>query len=262
MFKGISALLIWSALVLPLGATEISDDIYYIQARRENFFRRTWRRLTRRPRENQRSSTVGRGGANRDRCPYTAEELVAVIPVSPESQTPYLEQVVTGHPTWWFYVPYPSDGIQQAEFVLVDTEERILYQDSFVLEGTPGLVSFTWPQSESPLAHGEAYRWVFSIRCNPGNRSGDATVNGWVQRATAAEAAAFEPDVPATLDSYLAYSENLYWFDLLAQLDTLRSENPAEFELEWTTLLCLTLPEIYADTLACEALISEEEALL
>lgn len=252
-------------ILMPLLATPgWANTTQYAQRLRGNAIQRAWQRLTRRPQENQRSGTLGRGGANRDRCPYTEQELIAVIPVSLESQIPYIERVVTGYPTWWFYVPYESDGIQRAEFVLVDTEEVILYQDSFVLEDTPGLVSFTWPQSEDPLAHGEAYRWVFSIQCNPGNRSGDATVNGWIQRATAAEAIAFQPDAPVTPNSYLAYSENEepYWFDLLVQLDTLRRQNPAEFEPEWEALLCLTLPDIHAESLACESLLSEEEMAL
>jgi hypothetical protein len=203
----------------------------------EGFWENLVRRLGGRPSDNERAGTAGQGGANRDRCPYTTEELVAIVPVSAKSGIPYVEQTTADYPTWWFYVPYPSEREEQAEFVLIDAQENIIGEPhTFSINNTPGLVPYTWPETEDPLVAGESYRWVFSVICNTANRSGDATVNGWLQRADDVS------ETPSRLISaegdYLGDVDALYWFDFLNELNQLRTEDPEQFEPLWNSLLC------------------------
>ncbi|MBD2427326.1 DUF928 domain-containing protein [Phormidium sp. FACHB-1136] len=223
----------------------IPDPMIYAQgAQPEGFWVRTWQRLRGRSIPNQRSGSTGRGGANHDRCLYTTEELLALVPTAAETGLPYLEPVLTGHPTWWFYVPYAGNGRLRAEFALIDTAETILYTTEIILPPKSGLMAVSWPETEPPLSPGSTYRWVFSIRCNPTNRSGDATVNGWIQRATAEESAALATQLAAAPNPYAVLADSLYWFDLLATLNTLKTTNPQRFSLLWDGLLC----QVYAQS--------------
>ncbi|NJL47885.1 MAG: DUF928 domain-containing protein [Leptolyngbyaceae cyanobacterium SM2_5_2] len=218
--------------------------LYAQTNRQEGYWNNLWRRFTGRPSPTATSGSTSKGGANHDRCVYTTEELVALVPASAETGIPYLEPVLTGYPTWWFYVPYEGNGRLEAEFVLIDSAETILYEKSIEVPPEPGLIEISWPETEAPLAPGEIYRWVFSIRCNPSNRSGDATVNGWVQRATPDEAAALMADLSATQNPYQVLADSLYWFDLLAELNTLKSTDPQRFSPLWNGLLC----QVYAQS--------------
>lgn len=243
------------AVGLGLGATPgwaqspspdpVPNPVIYAQRNQpEGFWTRTWQRLTGRSAPSQRSGSANRGGANHDRCLYTTEELVALVPTSAETGLSYLEPILTGYPTWWFYVPYAGNGRLQAEFVLIDTAETILYEQTLTVPSTPGLMTVSWPETEPPLAPGAIYRWVFSIRCNPANRSGDATVNGWIQRATAEAEAALAAQLAAAPHPYQVLADSLYWFDLLAALNTLKNTDPKQFSPLWEGLLC----QVYAQS--------------
>ncbi|MFH7241384.1 MAG: DUF928 domain-containing protein [Spirulina sp.] len=223
----------------------VADTILYAQGNQsEGFWVRTWQRLRGRPAPSQRSGSTGRGGANHDRCLYTTEELLALVPTAADTGLPYLEPILTGYPTWWFYVPYAGNGRLQAEFVLIDADETILYEQAITVPPTPGVMPVSWPETEPPLSPGEAYRWVFSIRCNPANRSGDATVNGWIQRATTEESAALATQLATAPNPYQVLADSFYWFDLLAALNTLKTSDPQQFSPLWDGLLC----QVYAQS--------------
>jgi hypothetical protein len=245
----LAALLGLSLLAFPRVASSYSSppELLYAQVnRQEGFWSSLWRRLTGRPSGMGTSGSTSKGGANHDRCLYTTEELLALVPTSTETGIPYLEPVLTGYPTWWFYVPYAGNGRLQAEFVLIDSAETILPEEAIVITvpSTPGVMAVSWPETEPPLSPGKTYRWVFSIRCNPTNRSGDATVNGWVQRATPDEAAALMADLSEAQNPYQVLADSLYWFDLLAELNTLESTDPQRFSPLWDGLLC----QVYAQS--------------
>lgn len=227
--------------VFPTAASSQSSqpELLYAQAnRQEGFWGNLWRRLAGRPSDTGTSGATSKGGANHDRCVYTTEELLAIVPVSAETGIPYLEPVLSGYPTWWFYVPYEGNGRLQAEFVLIDEEESILYEHKILVPLVTGLISVAWPKTESPLAPGQRYRWVFSILCDPGNRSGDATVNGWIQRATPDEVAVLEASLNTSQPFYQILADSLFWFDLLAEVDSRKAADPQQFDPIWDGLLC------------------------
>ncbi|WP_204152034.1 DUF928 domain-containing protein [Leptolyngbya sp. CCY15150] len=242
-------ILVLLGLMLAISPTMASPDfssppLYAQSDSQEGFWSDLWRRLTSRPSPTATSGSTSQGGANHDRCLYTTEELLAIVPVSTETGIPYLEPVLSGYPTWWFYVPYEGNGRLQAEFVLIDDDEIILYEHKTLVPSTSGLMPISWNEDQPPLTPGQRYRWVFSILCNPGNRSGDATVNGWIQRVTADEAAALRDDLNDTQPTYLALVDSLYWFDLLAEVNTLKTSDPQQFAPLWDSLLC----QVYAQS--------------
>ncbi len=132
--------------------------------------------------------------------------LTAIVPKWKEPRTGktyVLGRTTSAHPTFWFYVPYQPGT--HAEFVLQDQEQYPIYQTSFELVGTPGVVSFTLPSiQKAALATNNNYFWYFKIKCDP-QGSTDDFVTGWVQRV--------EPS--PELD------ENDIWHDALTNQNTL-----------------------------------------
>ena len=190
----------------------------------QNAIQRFWRRFTSRPDPNSRPETVSKGGANRDRCPFADKALTAVVPISEEGIS-YLEQTSVAYPTWYFYVPYPPSLNRQVEFALLNTDEEIIYQTIVPLQNSPGVLSISLPTSERALEIDQTYRWVFSVICNPSNRSGDATVNGWVKRVEISQLEAELSRYDAQ-EQYVVYFENLLWFDAIDELFKLQEKNP------------------------------------
>lgn len=219
----------FTPVVLSIGAEPVQA---------QNLIQRIWRRFTSRPKRDERPATVGRGGANRDRCPYTKQELIALVPVSSNTGLPYFEKTLAAYPTWYFYVPYQPQLGRQIEFVLLDANENILYQQTFPLSNTPGILRVSLPNHISGLEINQAYRWVFSVVCNPSNRSGDATVNGWIERVPST-AIISNSETVGVRERYLLYADSLLWFDAIDELVSLRKTYPKDPELEevWNALL-------------------------
>ncbi|MBD1868471.1 DUF928 domain-containing protein [Cyanobacteria bacterium FACHB-471] len=205
------------------------------------------------PRNRNSGTASGRqfAGASRDLCPPTSTPLTALVPDT------NLGLTLDAHPTLWFYIPYASPQDYETEFVLIDAEENDVYKQNFSLPAEPGIISIQIPEQVA-LEAGDSYRWVISVMCNSGNRSGDATVNGWIQR------------VDRELDGQLAsttlegelllYSENALWYEMLTTLAQLRRDQPDDPEIEaaWKEFLTTSgLSESVASapvTLCCAAI--------
>jgi hypothetical protein len=126
-----------------------------------------------------------RGAATQDRCPFLAVSqpyLTALVPSTQNGEI-FIEKTVESHPTFWFYVPYSARDYVKVEFVLIDQNEQDVYKAIFpIVLKEPGIISIKIPETAPELDVNQKYRWVFSIICNPANRSGDITVNGWLKR--------------------------------------------------------------------------------
>lgn len=185
------------------------------------------------PRNRNDGAAAGRqfAGGGRDLCPPTPTPLTALVPAS------NLGLTLNANPTLWFYVPYASPQSYETEFVLIDAAENDVYEQNFPLPEEPGVIGIQIPEAVM-LQAGASYRWVVSVMCNPGNRSGDATVNGWIQRV--------DPEnlenqlAAASLDNkMLLYSEHDLWHEILTTLAQLRRDQPNDEEIAaaWAELL-------------------------
>jgi hypothetical protein len=196
------------------------------------------------PRNRNAGASTGRqfGGATRDRCPPVTTPLTALVP-----QT-NLGLTLDASPTLWFYVPYVSRPDSRSdlrsdlrsdstmEFALIDAEETDVYKQNFSLPQEPGIISIQIP--EQVALEAGTYRWVVSVICNAGNRSGDATVNGWIERVDA-ENLENQLAAAALENQMLLYSENDLWYEILTTLAQLRRDQPDDEAIAtaWTELL-------------------------
>lgn len=150
--------------------------------------------------------------------------MTAIVPATSEGIL-YIEKTVSERPTLWFYIPYKDSSGLQAEFILKDINETPIYKTTFPLKSTPGLINVS-PGKGHELKFGQQYRWVFSVICNSDNRSGDATVNGWLQRVDRVDILNIDPAKVSDKERLNFYTKNLLWFDVLNTLVDLNSTYP------------------------------------
>lgn len=179
-----------------------------------------------------------RGGAVRDRCPNVAQPLTALVPATNEG-FPYVEQTIAKYPAFWFYIPYWSSYQRNAEFVLIDEKEDDVYSATFPIKQQPGIVSLQLPRLMLPLQSGKKYRWVFSVICNPENRSADATVNGWVERIPISPTLSSQLQATSARERVLVYADAKLWYETLTTLAELQRTNPKDqaIKADWDNLL-------------------------
>jgi hypothetical protein len=186
-----------------------------------------------------------RGGAVRDRCPNVDQPLTALVPATNEG-IPFVEPTISERPSFWFYVPYFPASQRNAEFVLIDGNEDNVYAATFPLTQPPGIVSLQLPPTVPPLQEGKQYRWVFSVICNPANRSADATVNGWVERVPVSVALSNQLQAATDKEQVFIYAEQGLWYETLTSFAQLQRTNSLDGELKgnWQDLLrTIGLPE-------------------
>lgn len=187
-------------------------------------------------------SSEGEGGTgSRDDCIITDKPLTALVPTQKIEETPRtVGLTISGHPTFFFYVP--QTRAQVASFTLVDANDKPIYKTEVQLPNTPDVISLTMPAvaNSSELQVGEDYRWTFAIICDRNNRSEDVFVNGLIQRIS-------RPDLTqqletATLKELLAiYAKEGIWHEMLTTLYQLRRANPNDTQLAefWANILKL-----------------------
>ena len=179
-----------------------------------------------------------RGGATRDQCPPTGDRLVTALVPSDKPDLPNeYNPTISSRPELLFYIPFTADQARTVEFVMINENEEELYRGRVPLINTPGIIRIQLPDGFA-LEEDQSYRWVFSVICNPENRSGDITMNGWVRRVRPDND--LEGIESASLrDQAIAYANERLWHETLSALAELRLQNPQDEEVlqAWKELL-------------------------
>ncbi|MBW4468957.1 MAG: DUF928 domain-containing protein [Stenomitos rutilans HA7619-LM2] len=198
------------------------------------------------PRDNRnRESPAGRqkGGATRDRCPTIQPPqppLTALVPATPDG-TPFVEKTIQDRPIFWFYVPFVPTSSRNAEFAIFDESEKDVYAAKFLLTQQPGIVRLQLPNTMPALQEGKRYRWVFSVICNAANRSGDATVNGWVQRVSLTPELNRQLQQKNELTVISAYANAALWHEMLTAMAEFQRQKPQNSQAKATWMSTLHL---------------------
>ena len=167
--------------------------------------------------------------------------LIALMPkISIETETKNKTYVwgktALDHPTFWFYVAYPANSY--VEFVLQNEVEEEIYQTSFTLDKTPGIVSLTLTEDQATLETGKSYHWYFNIMCDREDTTDDF-VEGWVERVELNPVINSQLESVQPLERVSIYAQNGLWYDTLTNLDRLRKTKPENQAIAaiWTDLL-------------------------
>ena len=158
-------------------------------------------------------------GDNRGNCPYVKDFLTAITPTSNWGKT------TNKHPSFWFYLPYNSQQIKQAEFVLQDRERKTIFSSPLKLEQTPGYNRFSVPETAPILEVGQSYRWYIKLYCDRQIPSVDnysplttpLFVQGWVERIPLNSNLYLELR-NSQKQSYQVYGNYGIWYDAVNEL--------------------------------------------
>ncbi len=184
------------------------------------------------------------GGTRGDQVFANADAAMAAL-VNPSN----LSMTTSAYPTLLFYVPEMVSA-NSVEFVLRDSRDQLIYETTFQLSRTGGLVSVQTAGDDVPsLNLNEDYQWYFSIVPDPADRANDVVVEGRIRRvdqrdwlaqqqvtASVREQIAIAP--PLT-QARLLYQQANLWHDaalILAELRQREPEDPA-IAAEWNQLL-------------------------
>ncbi|NER99740.1 MAG: DUF928 domain-containing protein [Symploca sp. SIO1B1] len=183
------------------------------------------------------------GTGSRDDCIITNKPLTALVPTQKSKGTPQnIGLTVSGHPTFFFYLP--QTHAQIANFTIVNTSanpnEEPIYHTEVPLPRTPGVISVTMPSvaNSQELQVDENYKWTFAIVCNEDDRAKDVFVEGVIQLVHRPDLA--QQSEIATLEELPAiYAQAGIWHETLTTLDQLRRANPNDTELAefWANVL-------------------------
>ena len=168
-------------------------------------------------------------------CEETKTPFTPLLPVT-STETKFSGFTLTGHPTFWFYVPYQASSVSSGKFSLEDRQGNPVYQTSFKLPNTPGFISVSIPATEKNLEKNKLYRWTFSLSCASIDSSEPPPVwhTGTVQRV---DMPALKTQLKtATLEERInLYVKNKIWYDASTDLAKIHNSPQA-----WLNLLKAT----------------------
>lgn len=182
-----------------------------------------------------------RGGAARGQCGVGANavQMRALLP-----QT-NLGLTTLDKPTFFFHVS--PTAVKEAKFLLLNAKgDTIIYEKTFPLNQTGGILSFTLPADADVLEIGEEYTWELSVLCDPYDHKGNPNVQGSIKRMKPSSRFTRELANAPNRDRVLLYAEGDpnggvggFWYDAIKTLADLRSANPNDPTLisDWKELL-------------------------
>lgn len=113
-----------------------------------------------------------------------------------------------------------------AEFSLFDKNNNGIYQTTFALKGTPGIINFSLPLTAPPLEIGKDYQWSFAMICKPEDRLQDRVVRGWLRRTKPKPALMSQLKEAVPQERIALYAAAGIWYDELTTLYELRRSQP------------------------------------
>lgn len=180
------------------------------------------------------NSTTGGGRRDRSACRQdpqnSAQLLTALSPTTKPGLT------LAERPTFLVYVPQTS--ARSVEFSLLDSNNRGIYQTTFALTKTSGLVSFTLPPDAPPLEADKDYIWSFALICDRQNRLEDRFITGKVRRISL-DPSLTKIESAAPKQRLAAYQKAGIWYETLSTLVELQRFQPNDSNLRaaWQEVL-------------------------
>jgi hypothetical protein len=184
---------------------------------------------------NVRSSRNLEGGAARGNCSLDGTKKIQMKALLPNTN---IGLTTVGKPTVFFQIS--STSAQQAKFLLLnDRGDSIIYEKTFPLTKTGGVMSFTLPADANALEVGKEYTWELAVLCDPDDQKGNPSIQGSIKRMPPNQKLASDLARIPLRDRVALYADEGYWYDSLKILADLLSANPKDSTLttDWKDLL-------------------------
>lgn len=173
------------------------------------------------------------GGASRGFCLQGEQPLKALVPKQSVALT------IADRPSFFFLLP-PSSATQ-AEFLLLgDEDTQVVYQTTFKLPASPGIVQFELPADAPALEIGKRYHWYVTLACDPIlGASGNPSAEAWVERIPESVRLTKALEKVEPLRRADLYAEAGLWHETLSTLVELRRQQPHHAKLlsDWKALM-------------------------
>ncbi len=171
------------------------------------------------------------GGGSRNGC-QNYQNLTALVPVN--NKVVWGKSTAT-HPELLFYLPQGST----LEFVLQDEADNYIYQTSQdIPPENKGVVRIPIPKTATPLKNNQVYKWTLFLSCD-NNSTALVYVQGSIKKATLDPNIQTQLQTARDLEKAVIYAREGIWYDAIALLARLRSENPYDDKINnmWNELL-------------------------
>jgi len=161
---------------------------------------------------------------------------LSLTPLVPKNK---IGQTVSDYPTFFFYLP--QTDAELAEFILEDQSGNQIYRQDLPIKNVSGVIGVSIPANTNvpPLEVGKKYTWIFSLVCDPEDRSSDLLEIGIVRRVELSAEILRELENANPRQKTFIYAENGIWQDALSNLAAARRANPNDTDLaaDWESLL-------------------------
>lgn len=180
------------------------------------------------------------GGGTRSPCIESPDhQLTAITPVHTLGKT------VSEVPTLFVYIP--SNTAEGAEIGIADEQGKVIDQIILKQEFAPGVFSFSLSRQPNAelLALNTNYKWHFQLICDFNERTGEDSVEGWIQRVpvsdslkTQLQRVSANSGVTVYRDRAKIYAQAGLWYNYLENLALARRSAPNNLIVsrEWTQL--------------------------
>ena len=173
-----------------------------------------------------------RGGGSRSSC-QNYQNLTALVPAN--------NQVVWGkttatHPEFLFYLPQGST----IEFVLQDEANNNVSQiNRQISPDNQGIVSISIPHTVAPLENNKIYKWTLILFCQDNQLGPFVYVQGSIEKVALETKTQTQLQTVDNTEKAVIYAREGIWYETIALLAQLRSENPNDEQINsmWSELL-------------------------
>jgi len=157
---------------------------------------------------------VGYRSSNLDICDPEAGTL-PLIALAPQS---HVGQASSSHPTFLWYMPDAESYSVELNLYQDDDGQPGQLISSHSLQSSPGLMSFTLPDTQPGLTLGNRYIWQVAVRCHPDSLANTAIVQLPIDIvALPADMAARLEQATDSRDRVTIYATAGLWYDALAE---------------------------------------------
>lgn len=136
--------------------------------------------------EEYEGTQVAAGTYGPEACPDIEPSLTAFVPGDGKTKTSFRSTTAKSEPTFWFYIPSPSNSQLSAEFRLVNYNTgKDIHNQTYNIQPTDRAQTDIFQIRLSPEVLKEFntnYYWSFRIICNPNQRDLDLLVDGHITR--------------------------------------------------------------------------------
>lgn len=149
------------------------------------------------------------------------ESLLALAPRQ------HVGETALTHPTFVWYVPEADEFPIVLELYEIDpsgSETRFISLVEQRLDSTPGIMTFTLPQSEVGLTPGNRYLWEVTLECDEDDRSARTIAGAELVVTSQVAGKSLNPSISNPVEEINRYAETGLWYDAFG----LASLNPED----------------------------------